>query len=58
MVLVAQFRAEVSVKTPVKRLLSGVKLIILNVLFTAFFENISSGLSKIFQVERADSCPW
>ena len=29
-----------------------------NVLFAAFFENISSGLSKIFQVQRADSCPW
>ena len=29
-----------------------------NVLFSAFFENISSGISKIFQVKRADSCPW
>jgi len=29
-----------------------------NVLFSAFFENISSGLSKIFQVKRADGCSW
>jgi hypothetical protein len=29
-----------------------------NVLFSAFFENISSGVSKIFQVKRADSCTW